>query len=48
MASYAAGARMAYLHGLFFRHIGDVSAYELNGLRRAWDRSEDDGDAEES
>jgi len=37
IAAYAAGARMAYMHGLFFRHMGDVSAYTLNGAERPWD-----------
>lgn len=38
IAMYAAGARMAYMHGLFFEHIGqDVSAYVLNGQYRPWD-----------
>jgi hypothetical protein len=36
----AAGARVAYLPRMTFRHLGlDESAYELNGMERPWDRS---------
>lgn len=34
----ASGGRMAYLHGIFFGHIGtDVSAYNINNISRPWD-----------
>jgi hypothetical protein len=42
IAAYAAGARMAYMHGLFFRHTGDVSAYTLNDAERPWDAHDHD------
>ena len=36
--SLAAGLRMGYLPAVFFRHIGDVSAYVLSETRRPTDR----------
>ena len=36
--AHAFGARMAYFGGLFFQHIGDISAYKLNEVQqRPWD-----------
>jgi hypothetical protein len=34
--AYALGLNMAYLSIIAFQHIGDVSAYTINGIKRSW------------
>ena len=36
VTAYLSNLSMGYLSGLFFEHIGDISAYQLNNFSRPW------------
>jgi len=34
--AYVSGLNMGYLHMVLFKHVGDVSAYDMNNISRPW------------
>ena len=36
VTAYLSNLSMGFLSGLFFEHIGDISAYQLNNFTRPW------------